>query len=105
MKEQTRCTYNMLTFTKIPRLHVIKIMLPSILWLNMFPVSDRISDTFIPQSIIFGTPPDYKARCKLEFGKCVQNHKEYNNYMNACTIGAFLLGTTSNFQGGYSFSV
>jgi hypothetical protein len=75
------------------------------LWLNAFPPSSGISDTFSPRTIMTGTTLDYENHCKLPFGAYVETHEERSrtNTLYELTQGAICLGPISNFQGSYKF--
>jgi len=103
VKEQTRSTYNMLPFRKLPSRMIIEIVKASVMWLNMFPAHDGISDTLSPRNIVTGQSVDYKRHCRIETGAYVQTHEEHDNSMCPRTIGAIALRPTGNAQGGYYF--
>ena len=54
IKERTRSVYNTLPFTKMPAQMIIEMVHASIFWLNMFPVTDGVSNDLSPHGIIVG---------------------------------------------------
>jgi hypothetical protein len=76
-----------------------------VLWLNAFPPSSGVSNTYSPRTIMTGTTLDYSKHCKLPFGAYVETHEENNptNNMKERTRAAICLGPTTNFQGSYKF--
>jgi hypothetical protein len=72
-------------------------------WLNAFPPSSGLSQTYSPRTIMTGTTLDYSKHCRLFFGAYVETHEENNptNTMKEITRGAICLGPTANFQGSY----
>jgi len=103
VKERTRSTYNMLPFPKLPSRMIIEMVKASVMWLNMFPAHNGISDTLSPRNIVTGQSVDYKRHCRIETGAYVQTHEEHDNSMRPRTIGAIALRPTGNAQGGYYF--
>jgi hypothetical protein len=52
----------------MPSIMVIEMVQLSVFWMNMFPVTDGVSDTISPRGIIVGLKLDYNKHCQLEFG-------------------------------------
>jgi hypothetical protein len=69
----------------------------------MFALKGGISQTQSPSELILNRKLDFNAHCKVEFGEYVQTHKEHDNSMGACTVGAIATRPTGNTQGGYYF--
>jgi hypothetical protein len=76
-----------------------------VLWLNDFPPSSGVSNTYSPRNIMTGTTLDYNKHCRLPFGAYVETHEDNDttNTMVERTRGAKCLGPTANFQGSYNF--
>ena len=103
VKERTRATWNTLPFKRIPVRMIIEMVTSSVMWLNMFPPTDGVSNTLSPRALVTGLQVDYKKYCRIEFGSYVQTHEEHDNSMGARTIGAIALRATGNAQGGHYF--
>ena len=103
LKERTCCMYHSVPFQRFPAL-MLKVMIStSIIWLNMFPAHNGISDTLSPRMLMTGYDLDYNKNCHLQFGSYVQMHEEHDNSMHSHTTGAIALHPTRNHQGGYYF--
>jgi hypothetical protein len=105
MKERARAIRSTLPFKRLPARIIIELVHLSTLWLNAFPPSSGVSDTYIPWTIMTGTSLDYRKHCKVPFGAYVETHKENSptNTMYERTRGAICLGPSANFQGSYKF--
>ena len=91
LKECMRASYNTLPFTNIPPCMVIKMANHAVYWLNSFPHQDGISETLSPHTIITGQTIDYNQHCHYEYEEYVQTHKQHDNTMAPCTIGALAM--------------
>ncbi len=100
MKEQARCAWNTMPFTKISTCMIVELIHSSIFWLNTFPPTDSISDTLSPRATIIGSKIDYNKHCRAEYEAYVQTH---DNSMTTRTTGAIAFRPTGNKQGGYHF--
>jgi hypothetical protein len=82
---------------------IIELVYYAALWLNAFPPSSGVSDTYSPRTIITGTTLDFAKHCKLPFGAYAEAHEEYpqSNTMAQRTRAVICLGPTGNFQGSY----
>lgn len=103
IKEWTCCVHDMLPFCWMPLQMIIKMVHASAFWLNVFPPADGVSDTLSPCSLVVGLTNDYNKHCYLKFGTYTQVHKEHDNTMATCTMGAIASSPTGNDQGGYYF--
>jgi hypothetical protein len=103
MKEQTRSTWNMLPFKRMPTRLTIKMVSASMFWWNSFPPEGGVSETLSPRAIVVGMEIDFNKHCQLEFGTYVQTHKQSDNSMQFQTTGAIAMRPTGNEQGGYYF--
>jgi hypothetical protein len=103
MKERARAIRSNLPFQHLPSRMIIELINFVTLWLNAFPPSSGISDTFIPKTIVTGTALEYEKHCKLPFGAYVETHEERSqtNTLYERAQGAICLDPTSNFQGSY----
>jgi hypothetical protein len=103
IKKGTYCVYNTIPFKRLPSCMIIEMAHASVIWLNMFPASDGVSDVLSPRGLVVGLRLDYNKHCQLEFGTYAQIHKEHDNSMVSRTLGAIALCPTRNAQGGYYF--
>jgi hypothetical protein len=105
MKEMARAIRSTLPFKHLPSRMIIELINCVTLWLNAFPPSSGISDTFSSRTIMTGTALDYEKHCKLPVGAYVETHEERprTNTIDERTQSAICLGPTSNFQGSYKF--
>jgi hypothetical protein len=105
MKERARDIRSTLPFKCLPARMIIELVHFSTLWLNAFPPSSGVSDTFSPRTIMTGTSLDYIKHCQVPFGAYVETHEENSptNTMYKRTRGAICLGPSANFQGSYKF--
>jgi hypothetical protein len=101
MKERARAVRITLPFKRLPARMIIELVHFSTLWLNAFPPSSGVSDTYSPRNIITGTSLDYSNHCKVPFGAYVETHEENSptNTMHERTCRAIYLGPSANFQG------
>jgi hypothetical protein len=102
VKERARAIWSI---NKIPNRIIVELITFVVLWLNDFPSSSGVSQTYSPRTIMTGTMLDYSKHCKLPFGAYVETHEENNstNKMKERTRAAICLGPTTNFQGSYKF--
>ena len=103
IKDSTRSTYNMLPFTRLPRIMVIQLVKNAVFWLNSFPSKDGVSSRHSPRRIMVGYEISYTKHVKIPFGAYVQTHESHSNDMSQRTMGAICLGPTGNQQGGHWF--
>jgi len=103
VKERVRSTYNTLPFDRIPPRMLIELASREVYWLNAFPLTDGISDTLSPRTIVTGQTVTYDRHCKFDFGQYVQTHEQHDNTMTPRTIGALALRPTGNIQGNFYF--
>jgi hypothetical protein len=101
IKERSRAIRSTLPFKRLPASIIIELVNFVTLWLNAFPSSSGVSDTFIPRTIMTGTTLDFAKHCKVPFGAYVETHegKKPTNTMVERTRGAICLGPSANFQG------
>jgi hypothetical protein len=101
MKERARAVRITLPFKRLPARMIIELVHFSTLWLNAFPPSSGVSDTYSPHTIMTGTSLDYSKHCKVPFGAYVETHEENSPTNTMCerTRRAIYLGPSSNFQG------
>ena len=69
-------------------------VLQSVLWLNMFPKKNGVSDTISPHCIVRGRSVDYKIHCSVTFGAYCQVNDESRRLNSSVTrtTGAMALG-------------
>jgi hypothetical protein len=103
VKDRVRSGYNSLSFKRIPRLILIRLVSNAVFWLNDFPHRDGASSTLSPRYILTGKQLDYIKHVRAEFGAYIQTHEEHSNNMNARTLSAICLGPSGNEQGGHWF--
>ena len=88
IKECMRAGYNTLPYKHVPPTLIIKLMYSQVFWWNMFALKGSISLTQTPSEIILNQNLDFNVHCKVEFGKYVQSHEEYDNSVADRTVGA-----------------
>jgi hypothetical protein len=105
MKERARAVRGTLPFKRLPARMIIELVHFLTLWLNAFPHSSGVSDTYSPCTIMTGTSLDYGKHCKVPFRAYVETHEENSptNTMSEHNHGAICLGPSANFQGSYNF--
>jgi hypothetical protein len=103
IKERSRAIRSTLPFKALPGRIIIELVYYATLWLNAFPPSSGVSDTYSPRTIMTGTTLDFAKHCKLPFGAYAEAHEEYpqTNTMTEGTRAVICLGPTGNFQGSY----
>jgi hypothetical protein len=84
---------------------IIELVNYVVLWLNAFPPSICVYDTYSARSIVTGTALDYAKHCKMPFGSYVEAREDLvrTHTLEEHTRGAIWLGPTANFQGSYKF--
>ena len=103
VKECMRGISNTIPFKRMTRNMVMELAKAMVYWLNSVPSNTGVSPTMSPRTIIMGQLLDYHNHCRYEFGEYVQTHKEHDNTLLSCTVGAIALRPTGNQQGGYFF--
>jgi hypothetical protein len=90
MKERARAVRSTLPFKRLPARMIIELVHFSTLWINAFPPSIGVSDTYSPRTIMTGTSLDYSKHCKVPLGAYVETHEENSptNTMSERTRGA-----------------
>jgi hypothetical protein len=103
IKERSRAIRSTLPFKALPGRFIIELVYYASLWLNAFPPSSGVSDTYSPRTIMTGTTLDFAKHCKLPFGDYVKAHEEYTqtNTTAKRTHVVIFLGPTGNFQRSY----
>jgi hypothetical protein len=91
MKERMRSKWNMLPFKRMPTRLTIEMVSASTFWWNSFPPEEGGSKTLSPRAINVGMEINFNKHCQLEFGTCVQTHKQSDNSMQSCTTGAIAM--------------
>ena len=91
--------YNISKYTKLMRIQAV---LQPMLWLNMFPKKNGVSDTLSPYCIVRGRSVDCKIQCRVAFGAYyhVNDEPRRLNSSVARTTGVIALGPSVNLQGG-----
>ena len=103
-KEQMHCLYHSVPFKHFSAVMLQELIMASMLWLNMFPPHDGVSDTLSPHALLTGFNLNYNKHCHPQFSAYVQTHEEHDNSMQSHTTGgAIALCPTGNQQGGYYF--
>jgi hypothetical protein len=103
IKDLSRDIRSTLPFKRLPARVIIEVVSFVTLWLNSFPPSSGVSNTFIPRTIMTGANLDFAKDCKIPFGAYVETYEENKptNTMVERTRGAICLGLSANFQGTY----
>jgi hypothetical protein len=106
IKERARDIVSTLPFKNLPGRMIIELIHFVVLWLNAFPPSSGVSNTYSPRTIMTGTTLEYNKHYRLPFGTYVETHEENDptNTIVERTRGSICLGPTANFQGSYKFS-
>ena len=109
IKEIICAFYAKLSYTKkLPKQVIIGLVYEVTKWLNLFPVSNSVSDLYSPRTIFTGRKLDWQKDCKIEFGQSVQVHNHpdrliLNAVNNPRTTGGIAIWSFGNLQGGYKF--
>ena len=103
VKDRVRSAFALMPFKKIPAIMIKEIVQGAVMWLNMFPPNDGVSNTLSPRSLITGQQIDYHKHCRIECGAYAQTHEEHSNDMGERTIGALALRPRGTDDGGYYF--
>ena len=75
IKERVRAFYAKLFYTKkLPKQMIIGLVYEVTKWLNVFPVSNSVSDLYSPRKDFTRRKLDWQKDCKIEFGQSVQVH-------------------------------
>ena len=83
---------------------VIKLTKREVYWLNCFPLTDGISDTLSPHTIVTGQTVAVDRHCKYGFGDYVQTHEPHDNSMAPRTGSPSYWQHTRQFLFLYSLS-
>eukprot|EP00957_Ditylum_brightwellii_P209882 15363720-Ditylum_brightwellii.AAC.1 len=105
IKEIVRGVKCILSFKKIPKFIITKMVAFCIVWLNAFAPKSGVFSSFSPRAIVCGSNLSYKHHCKVPFGAYTHTHEENapTNSMDNRIIGTILVGLSFNLQGGYKF--
>ncbi len=105
IKERARGMVNVLPYTLLPKIMIIKLMHFRVMWLNSSPVRLGISDKYSLRELVSRQRLDAKLQCKTPFGAYCEVHtdKEVTNTMEPRMRWAISLGPTGNLQGSYKF--
>ena len=74
LKERTRCVYNTLPFTRLPKRMVIEMVYASAFWLNSIPPHDGVSKAMSPRTIITGQRIDFTRQIAQKSTEALQHH-------------------------------
>ena len=102
-KGRIRAMRTTMPYRCIPREVIRGLVRFVILWLNAFPLTDGLTTTLSPRTIMTRRLLDFKMVCRIPFGAYAQIHKNntpLNNTEAPRTLGAISLGPTGNVQGG-----
>jgi hypothetical protein len=105
IKEQAQGLIGTLPFDHIPWRLKIKFIYFFVLWLNMFPVWNRVSIVYSPRKLLARWRMDYKKHCHVVSGTYCKVHDEPSpfNMIAAHTHEAIAVGPTGNLQGIVKF--
>jgi len=67
IKERIRCTWNMMLFTLMSVLLVVRMVLIAVFWWNVFCPKGGISPTMSLQMIVLGKGLNFSTRCRAEY--------------------------------------
>jgi hypothetical protein len=68
IKERNRANIDGLPFKHYPKLLKIEMVKNAVIWLNMFPHPDGVSDTLSPRTIMTGVRAKFTTHCRVLFG-------------------------------------
>jgi hypothetical protein len=79
----------------------IEMLKNAVVWLNMFPHPNGVSDTMIPRTIMTGVRAKFTTHCRVPFGVYCEVHNENDpsNTTLARTSQAIALNPAGNLQG------
>ena len=105
VKERTRGLLGTLPFQHLPRCLKIEFIYFMVLWLNAFPVKNRISSVFLPRKLLVQWRMDYSKHCRVLLGTYCKVHNEPSpsNTMTPRTHKAIAMGPMGNLQGTVKF--
>jgi hypothetical protein len=105
IKKQVRGLLGTLPFLHIPRQMKIKFIYFMVLWLNAFPVKNRISAVHLPRKLLICWRLNYNKHCQVLPGTYCEVHNEPSpsNTMMPRTHKAIAVGPTGNLQGSVKF--
>jgi hypothetical protein len=105
IKERNRANIAGLPFKHYPKLLKIEMIKNAVIWLNMFPHPDGISDILSPRTIMTGVKAKFTTNCRVLFGAYCEVHNENDpsNTTRPRTSQAIALNPTGNLQGSYYF--
>ena len=63
IKERVRAVFCTMPFKKIPALMLVELIRFSIMWLNVFPAAQGVSQTLGPRQLLVGTKLDWNLHC------------------------------------------
>jgi hypothetical protein len=103
LKERARAVGITLPFKVIQGPMIIEMFANLVLWINMFPPSRGVSNTFSPRTIMTETALDFNKHYQIPFGAYAEVHvdRDTTNTMSERTKPAICLGPTANFQVSY----
>ena len=78
---------------------VVQIVYSCNFWLNVFPLSDGVSQNLSPRELLTGQVIDYYKHCQIEYGTYAQVHEDHDNTMYTRTTGTIAIRPTNNPQG------
>jgi hypothetical protein len=105
VKERTRTNIDRLPFKHYPKVMKIEMVKNAVIWLNMFPHANGVSETMSPRTIMTGMRAKFATHCHVLFDTyCeVHNKNDPSNTMRPRTSQAIALNPTRNIQGLYYF--
>jgi Reverse transcriptase (RNA-dependent DNA polymerase) len=105
IKERNRATTDALPFVNYPKVMKMEMLKNAVIWLNMFPHADGVSETMSPRTIMTGVRAKFTTHCRVLFGAYCEVHNENDpsNTMRPRTSSAIALNPTGNLQGSYYF--
>jgi hypothetical protein len=105
IKESARAIRSTFSLKKLPNQMIIDLINFIVLWINSFPSSSGVSDTYSLRTIMTGTALDYEIHCRMPFRAYVETCEE--NTPTTMLVekirGAICIGPTSDFQASYKF--
>ena len=105
MKERCRAVASYLPFNCLHKFIFVNLVYFFILWLNVLPVKNSVSQEFSPISIVLRTKLRWKQHCRINFGDYYTVHTEPDpsNTLAPRTHPEISFGTTGNFNCTFKF--
>jgi hypothetical protein len=78
LQERARALRSTLPFKIIPGRMIIEMLAKVVLWINVFPPSSGISNTYSPRTIMTDNALDFNTHCYILCGAYAEVHEDHN---------------------------